>query len=163
MSTLNGIGTQRFDWRQRPDGSAEATLWFVFVYFSVIPLVREHLQIERIAGEGTPSFFSWQLWRRGKGMYFAYRYELLGHLPLPFFSVLKTYFLAYVVYPIIGLIIPIALSGFLLSFLRSWGTKKEWIDGVMTTFGLGMMVWNGLILAWVLDRSAGRHLSVDAN
>ena len=45
MATVSGIGTMRYDWKHRSDGTAEATLWFVIFFFPIIPLRRENLRV----------------------------------------------------------------------------------------------------------------------
>jgi len=45
MSTVNGFGTLYYGWRARPDGTAEATRWFVAAFFPVIPLYQHRIRV----------------------------------------------------------------------------------------------------------------------
>ena len=49
MSTINGFGTLRYDWSYHPNGTAEATVWFVAGFLPVLPLRRERIRV-RSAG-----------------------------------------------------------------------------------------------------------------
>lgn len=49
MAITNGIGTTRYDWSKRDDGSAEATEWFVVFFLQVFPLGRSNLRVQSSA------------------------------------------------------------------------------------------------------------------
>jgi hypothetical protein len=142
--TVNGIGTLYYGWKPLPDGSAEATCWFVVAFLPVLPLRRERIQLF----SATPSDARLPI-AQGAG-------HVIERLPLSWSSVLKTYFMGYVVVPAV-LFVPIIV---LVAGLY-------WVCGVVQfkvpSYMLGILalisiVYCGVVVAYILDGAAGRRV-----
>src|SRR5687768_5231220 len=113
MSTINGIGTTRYDWNHFPDGTAEATLWFVFAFLPVLPIKRQRL---RVVSEGLdqPSAIGVGLATLGVAAGYAEgfntRLELIGPVPMNWRGALRTYAYGYILVPLIALAVPVVVG-----------------------------------------------------
>lgn len=157
MSTVNGVGTMRYGWKHRPDGTAEATVWFVVAFIPLIPIRREHVRV--IApGLHRGGILEWLCIFVGAGKGFESTVEVLGPAEMPASTTLLTYFNGFVLVPFITLIGPMALLVSLVIVMNKMGMDvKEVANGYHGFAALGIIVWAALVVALILDRSAGRH------
>ena len=156
MSTVNGIGTTRYDWQRRPDGTAEATVWFVIFFFPIIPLRREHL---RVVGSGIrrSGFLETVSAFLGAGVGYQTSIELLGSMPLAPIGVLRTWFMGFVIVPFVTIGLPMLLMVGSLVVLNKFGMQPNAVvNKTAPVVGIGGLLWAACFVAWILDRSAGR-------
>jgi hypothetical protein len=136
MSTINGCGTQHYDWLHLPDGTACATKWFVLFFLPVIPLKREHLRVvDASALRGT--------------------HYVLGKIPMHGIGIARTYMKAYLLAPLILLGPPAVLFFVYFRLLRYLPVQfgSRWIPGAIAV--LCLIYW-GIVLSLILERSFGR-------
>lgn len=156
MSTLNGFGTQYYGWR-RPSGDeqdvAEATLWVVAAFLPIVPLRRVRLRVVPTVAS-RPSFFTvgWQG--------FTVHTQELERLPFDVASTLKTYACGYLLTPVLLLlpILVLALAGLVYEKVGGPGSVRRMPRGIQVAFGIAGVAYWVVLLAKILDRSAGRHL-----
>ena len=136
MSTINGCGTQHYDWLHLPDGTACATKWFVLFFLPVIPLKREHLRVvDASALRGT--------------------HYVLGKIPMHGIGIARTYMKAYLLVPLL-LLGPPAVLLFVYSRLLLYfpvQLRSRWISGAI---GVLCLIYWGIVLSLILERSFGR-------
>ena len=144
MSTINGIGTLHYGWKHLSDGTAHATKWFVVMFFPVVAIRRDHLRVLEPPAESA---------RRA----WLSHFELLGHVPLSIGSVLKTYFKAYVVVPVI-LIAPVLLIRCIKSVAPELIEEFEVkiVSLMNLSPALALFYWP-IVISWILDRAKGRR------
>lgn len=83
MPTLNGVGTKYHGFRNTtPDGVSDVTLWFVLLYFPIIPLRSNRIRCSK--GKDGHIYFS-----------------ILEKIPMNLSSVLTTWFFGWIVTPIL--------------------------------------------------------------
>jgi hypothetical protein len=83
MATLNGVGTKFHGFKNtQPDGTSDVTLWFVLLYFPVLPL-----RAYRIRCTETER----------REIY----YTILERIPMDLKSILTTYFFGWIVTPVL--------------------------------------------------------------
>ncbi len=160
MATINGIGTTRYDWRGRPDGTAEATVWFVVFFFPIIPLRREHLRVidsgirrsgvlatlGALAGVGV-----------GVGVGYQTSIQFLGTIPLSPIPVLRTYFMGFVVVPFLTVGFPVMLMIITAVTVERLDIEPNAVHNKLAPIvGIGGLLWVACVVARILDRSAGR-------
>jgi hypothetical protein len=156
MSTFNGIGTTRYDWRGRSDGTAEATVWFVVFFFPTIPLRREHLRVID-SGIRRSSILATLGALAGAGVGYQTSIQLLGTMPLSPIPVLRTYFMGFVVAPLLTVGVPVMLMvGTVMALERVGMEPNAVLNKMAPIVGIGGLLWVGCVLARILDRSAGR-------
>jgi hypothetical protein len=152
MGTHNGFGTLYYGWKHRPDGTAEATRWFVAAFFPVVPLRRMHVRVLDTK-DPTATF----LLLAGHG--FGTRLEEIEQLPLDWRSILKTYLNGYVVVPVI-LIAPVAVLVGILLLLegpgRQLGIDPKGVTVAIILTVVCLLYW-GLVVAYILDHASGRR------
>lgn len=142
MSTFNGIGTLHYGWIHHPDETAHATKWFVVAFFPVIPIRREHLRIIEAPSDAP----AWQS-----------QFEILDRVPLSLGNVLKTYFKAYVLVPII-LFAPVLLFNFLKVLRPDLLSDLDSKAAPLNVLGpLYVLLYCPIIVAMILDRAKGRR------
>lgn len=157
MSTINGFGTLRYDWVYHPDGTAEATEWFVAAFLPVVPLKRERIRV-RSAGPVAPSPSDIALSAVGLNKGFASQFEVLDRVPIRFAGVLKTYFFGYVVTPLLLVGVPLLLAFVGRPLLELCGLNwHQYGDYVSAIFCVVLIFYVGAVVATVLDRCAGRN------
>lgn len=160
MASINGIGTARYDWRRCADGTAEATLWFVVFFFPIIPLRREHLRVidSGIKGSGVLGMVGALV---GVGASHQTSIQFLGTRPLSPLPVLRTYFMGFVVVPLLTTGLPVMLMIGTAMALGSFGMDTNAVLKKMVPLvGIATLLWSGCVVARILDRSAGRcHVS----
>ena len=157
MATVNGIGTMRYDWRRRSDGTAEATLWFVVFFFPVFPLRREHLRVLNM-GIKRSGILSTLLAIGGAGVGFQTSIEVLGTTITSPWAILRTYFKGFIVVPFVTFVGPMMLMIFSMMTLDKLGVDiQKWFNKAMPVIGIAVLLWAACIIARILDRSAGRH------
>lgn len=160
MATINGLGTMRYDWSRRPDGTAEATLWFVIFFLPIVPLRREHLRVVTAEPE-KPGLLSTLAAFGGAGSGWKTSIEVLDRIPQTPWRVLRTYLLGFIGFPLVTFIGPMLL----LVFGTTIGLKKgvpvpEWVGTVAGVGGILIMIWTVVVVARILDYAAGRmHVS----
>lgn len=144
MSTVNGIGTLHYGWEHLSDGSAHATKWFVLAFFPVVPIRREHLRVLDPPAESPP-----RAWLS--------HFEVLGFVPMTPASVLKTYFKAYVIVPLI-LIAPVlavrAVKSVSPEFIQEFESK---IVPLMNLSPAIIFLYWPIVISLILDRAKGRR------
>ncbi len=157
----------RYDWTRGPKGTAYATLWFVLFFFPVIPLRREHLKVQSIKQKDNDLF--WALFAAlfgfvglGGNTGFKTKLKYIGpSKPTPL-SILLTYIKGWIVVPIV-LIFPFCAVVFVIGILGKAGFDIQKIANgpFMIIFAVFYLLWMGCVVAWILDRSAGRHLATN--
>lgn len=156
MSTVNGIGTTRYDWQNRTDGTAEATVWFVIFFFPVIPLRREHLRVVS-SGIKRSGFLETLSAFLGAGVGYQTTIEVLGTGPLSPIGVLRTWFMGFVIVPLVTIGLPVMLMVGSVVVLNKFGMEPNAVmNKIAPVVGIGGLVWAACFVAWILDRSAGR-------
>jgi len=156
MTTTNGIGTTFYDWSKREDGSAEATDWFVVFFLPVFPLGRSNVRVRSSAKpkfnllDTITAFF-------GSGQGFASQIETIEPVTSPFWRIIRTYIFGWVVVPTIAMVGPVG-SIFVLNFgadVFDYDLEEDgaWLFGTAGLFGL---LWIGVLVSLICDRSAGR-------
>jgi hypothetical protein len=157
MSTVNGVGTMRYDWAHLPDGTAEATLWFVVGFFPLIPLKRQRLQV--VSDRAQPSTIAKAaMATTAYGEGFRSEMMVLGNAPMNPARVLRTYFYGWIVTPLLAFILPL-----LIGLTAVWALERcvvdpsKYMDYVTISFGIGGVVWAAIVVAKILDRAAGRQ------
>ena len=156
MATFNGIGTTRYDWCRCTDGTAEATVWFVVFFFPIIPLRREHLRVidSGIRRSGVLATLGALA---GAGVGYQTSMQLLGARPLSPIPVLRTYFMGFVVVPLITVGVPVTLMIVTVMALKHFGMDPNVVfNKLAPVIGIGGLLWVGCVVARILDRSAGR-------
>lgn len=109
--TLLGVGPMD------PDGVAPATMWFTFLYLPLVPLTRYRVRFLPHKGSG-------------------FSYQVLSHEPLNWREVLKTYFVGWVLTPLI-LFGPLAI-----------GVEEVW-SGIGLPASLHL-VYIAMCIAWLI-------------
>jgi hypothetical protein len=149
MSTVNGCGTLYYDWSHLPDGTAEATKWFVVAFLPLVPLRREHLQV--ITHGEKPSFLSLK-----SSSAWTVQYQVFNVVPMSYYGVARTYAKAYLLLPIV-LLAPLLLAGLILKLLypqrltAGQMTTLE-ISAVVIAYGSVLLFW-GIVVSRILDRA----------
>ena len=162
MATINGIGTLRYDWQKRGDGTADATVWFVILLLPALPIRREHVKVHK--GAPIPAGFLDHIGAMiGFGSGFHSHIEVLGRSPLKLLRVLRTYFLGFVVVPLICLSPALLLTGMMVALIETNVIEKKAFEYVIPFFGIVPFVWSACVVAKILDRSVGRHHYFDEN
>jgi hypothetical protein len=157
MSTINGVGTTRYDWSHLSDGTAEATLWFVIGFLPIVPLKRQRLQLLSTAPE-SPSAIGVGLSALGFSRGFSTEMAILEPAPLRLAGVLRTYFFGFVVAPFLAFGIPIFVGWGGWRILQLSGVNlREYGDYLGIAFGIAAVGWMGAVIAKILDRAAGRN------
>jgi hypothetical protein len=156
MATVNGLGTLRYDWNARSDGTAEATLWFVIFFLPIVPLRREHLrvvnaEVERAGFLSTVAAFC------GAGSGWKSTIEVLGPVPQSPWRVLRTYLMGFIGVPLVTFVGPMLLLVFGTTMsLKRGAPVPEWMSGVIGVGSIAIMLWTAIVIALILDRTAGR-------
>jgi hypothetical protein len=156
MATVNGLGTMRYDWNARSDGTAEATLWFVIFFLPIVPLRREHLrvinaEVERAGFLSTVAAFC------GAGAGWKSQIEVLDSIPQSPWRVLRTYLMGFIGVPLVTFVGPMLLLVFgTTMFLKRGAPVPEWMSGVIGVGSITIMLWTAIVIARILDRAAGR-------
>ncbi len=156
MATINGIGTTRYDWRGRTDGTAEATVWFVVFFFPIIPLRREHLRVTD-SGIRRSGILATLGALAGVGVGYQTSLQVLDTVPLSPIPILRTYFMGYVVVPLVTFVLPVMLMVAALMTSRRFGMDPNAVvNAIAPVVGIGGILWIACVVARILDRSAGR-------
>jgi hypothetical protein len=156
MATINGIGTVRYDWQSRADGTAEATVWIVVLLLPVIPLRRDHLKVVS-TGIKRSGFLETLGAICGHAVGFQSVIEYLGPARLRLWGVLRTYFHAYVSLPFIAYLGPLLIVVFIGVGLIELGLDfRPWVNKFAPCFAIPLFLWAICFIASILDRSAGR-------
>jgi hypothetical protein len=157
MSTINGVGTLRYDWSHLSDGTAEATLWFVIGFLPIVPLKRQRLQLISTAPESS-SPVGVGLSALGFARGFSTEMAILGTAPLQLAGVLRTYFFGFVVTPFVAFGIPVLVGWGGWRILQLAGVNfREYGDYLGIAYGIAAVGWMGAVIAKILDRAAGRN------
>lgn len=160
MSTINGVGTLRYDWSHLPDGTAEATLWFVIGFLPIVPLKRQRLQLISTTPESS-SAIDVGLSALGYSHGFSSEMAILGPAPLRLAGVLRTYFFGFVVAPFLAFGIPILVGWGGWRILQLTGFNfREYGDYLAIAYGIAAVGWMGAVIAKILDRAAGRDAPI---
>ncbi len=149
MSTVNGFGTQYFDWEHLSDGTSNATNWIVAGFFPIMPLGRYHVQVHT-SGEKT-SFFS-----LSSGS-FQVSYDTLEKIPMNFARILRTYAKGWLLMPFVLLapfMIPVALIRVLGGPQGGGMTSDQEI--IMGVFAISYILYVAILVARILDKCSGR-------
>jgi hypothetical protein len=157
MATVNGLGTMRYDWQRRSEGTADATLWFVIFFLPIAPLRREQV---RVVGSGIQptDFLSLLAAFGGAGKGFQTTIEVLGPAESPGWRILKTYVLGWIGVPLLTLVGPALLIIGAVTLLGRLGIQiPTWISDAAPALGLAGIVWVACVVAWILDYAAGRR------
>ncbi|MBI3136919.1 MAG: hypothetical protein HYZ14_19745 [Bacteroidetes bacterium] len=127
MATLNGIGTKFHGFRNcQPDGTADVTLWLVFLYFPIIPLR------------------SYRIKRKATTMR-EFSYTVQEKIPLHFKSVLTTWFFGWIVTPILWFWpLPFAVR----EVGEYLGYTTENADGAFYYFVIAFAITYIVVFAW---------------
>lgn len=156
MATINGFGTTRYDWSKRDDGSADATEWFVVFFLPVFPLGRSNVRVWSTTKpkfnllDTIAAFF-------GSGQGFECQIETIAPVTSPFWRIIRTYIFGWIVVPILALLGPIGLL-----IVSKFGAEAVGYDlkanggWLPITAGLLGLLWIGVLVSLILDRSAGR-------
>lgn len=162
MATINGLGTMRYDWSHRPDGTAEATLWFVIFFLPIVPMRREHLRVVKAETE-KPGFLSTLAAVGGAGSGWKTSIEVLDQIPQTPWRVIKTYLLGFIGVPLVTFIGPMMLLVFGTTItLKKGAPVPEWVGTVVGVGGIVIMIWTAVVVARILDYAAGRmHVAKD--
>lgn len=154
MSTINGFGVTRYDWRSRADGTAEATVWVVAFFFPIWPVRREHVCVLG-RGQQPQGILGYIAAFLGFGAGFQTEVWVLGSAPLTFGSVAKTYLMGWVVTPVVALapIVPVVIGWI---FVERMGGDREWMKSIVPIAVFACSLWLACFVAMILDRSAGR-------
>lgn len=156
MATVNGLGTMRYDWSGRPDGTAEATLWFVIFFLPIVPLRREHLRVVNAEVE-RQGFLSTVAAFCGAGSGWKSKIEVLGPVPQTPWRVLRTYLMGFIGVPLVTFVGPMLLLVFGTTMsLKRGAPMPEWMSGVIGVGSIAIMLWTAIVIALILDRAAGR-------
>ena len=156
MATVNGVGTMRYDWSSRPDGTAEATLWFVIFFLPIVPLRREHLRVVSAEVERA-GFLSTVIALGGAGAGWKSSIKLLGPVPQSPWRVVRTYLMGFVGVPLVTFVGPMLLLVFGVTMsLKRGEPVPEWMSGVIGVCSIAIMLWTAIVIARILDRAAGR-------
>ncbi len=156
MATVNGLGTMRYDWSGRSDGTAEATLWFVIFFLPIVPLRREHLRVVSAQVERT-GFLSTVAAFCGAGAGWKSQIEVLGPIPQSPWRVLRTYLMGFIGVPLVTFVGPMLLLVFGVTMsLKRGAPVPEWMSGVIGVCSIVIMLWTAVVIARILDRAAGR-------
>ena len=153
MGTLNGFGTQFYDWVHLDNGQAEATSWLVAAFFPIVPLRRVRLRVHT-SGE-KPSFFS-----LNSGGSFQISYDELETVPNSPARIVRTYFKGWLLTPLI-LLAPllglIALSRILPR--EAGGGPNALLKDHFGWFAAVQLLYIAIVVSIILDRSSGRRKS----
>ncbi|WDI42155.1 hypothetical protein [Bremerella sp. P1] len=157
MATYNGIGTVRYDWQRRDDTTANATVWFVIFFLPIYPLRREHVRVHGSGiRKGTPMETIAAMFGFGQG--FHSEIEVLGPTSNALWRIARTYLLGWIVVPLLGLMGPVLLFTVMINITQAIGYDMKsdgaWLPMITGILGL---LWIGCLVAYILDRSAGRH------
>jgi hypothetical protein len=160
MSTINGIGTLRYDWDHHSDGTSSATLWFVVGFVPVIPLRRERLYVASdglepsraidVAGAALGAV-------GGFGFGFRSQLQILQKEPMRLAGILRTYVFGFLVTPLLAFGVPAAGIWTIVRLLEFFQfNMQEYGVYVALTLGIASVVWAAVVIAKILDRAAGR-------
>lgn len=161
MATVNGVGQMRYDWSRRADGTAEATLWIVIFFFPIIPLRREHLRVVS-SGLEKQGFLSNALamigLAVGSGSGWQSSIQVLERIPLEAWGVVRTYLYGWLVIPLVTFPGPILALVVLFHMTRNRNLPQPaWQPYFGMVFSVANLIWTAILIARILDRSAGRH------
>jgi hypothetical protein len=160
MSTINGIGTLRYDWDHHSDGTSSATLWFVIGFLPVIPLRRERLYV---ASEGLEPSRAIDVAGAalgaavGIGSGFRSQFQILQKELMRPAGILRTYVFGFLVTPLLAFGVPVFVvwaSVRLLELLQF--DMREYGVYVAIALGIASVLWAAVVIAKILDRAAGR-------
>jgi hypothetical protein len=162
MATVNGIGTMRYDWSRRADGTSEATLWLVVFFLPIVPLRRERLRVVGTQLERAGIVTS-VLALCGAGDGWQTQIEVLGSVANSRWRVLRTYVNGFIGVPFITFFGPMLLlvAGTLMTLKRG-DQISETFQVIIGGFAFADLIWTACVVAFILDHSAGRH-HMDAN
>jgi len=153
MGTLNGFGTQFYDWEHLDNGQSEATSWLVAAFFPIVPLWRVRLRVHT-SGE-KPSFFA-----LNSGGSFQISYDELETVPNSPARIVRTYLKGWVLTPLI-LLAPllgmIALSRILPREVG--GGPNALLKDYFGWFAAAQILHIAIVVSIILDRSSGRRKS----
>ena len=162
MATVNGLGTVRYDWCRRQDGTAEATLWFVIFFFPIAPLRREHLRVVGTEYERT-GFINTLAAFCGVGSGWKTQIDLLGRVPNPAWRVILTYLKGFIGVPFITFFGPVLLFVFGTTIgLKRGQQMPDWVQIALPVFIVVITIWTVCVIALILDYAAGRF-HIDSN
>lgn len=156
MSTLNGMGTTRYDWESNGDGTANSTVWFVVFFLPVFPLRRERVRVlpTEKKRDGALNILAVIA---GYGSGFETQIQILDSIPNSIGRILKTYLLAYIGVPVLAIFLPILLMVGLIAGVEASGFDiHQHMSKIIAALGLGISLWIVVVVASILDRSAGR-------
>ena len=149
-------------WNRRSAGTAEATHWFVIFFLPIVPLRREHLRVVS-AGVERAGFLSTIAALGGTGAGWKTSIEVLGRIPQSPWRVFRTYLMGFIGVPLVTFVGPMSLLVCSLMMTLKRGTQPpEWISIVIGVFSIVLLVWTAVVIARILDHSAGR-LHIDGN
>jgi hypothetical protein len=164
MATVNGLGTMRYDWSSRSDGTAEATLWFVIFFLPIVPLRREHIRVVSAEVE-RPDVLSTMAALGGAGSGWKTRIEVLDRIPQSPWRTIGTYVKGFIGVPLVTFVGPMLLLTLGVTLpLKRGAPTPEWVSSVTGVCSIAILIWTAVFIARILDRSAGRlHVARNVN
>lgn len=151
MGTMNGFGTQFYDWEYLDNGQAEATSWLVAAFFPIIPLRRVRLRVHTSGQK--PSFFSLK-----SGGSFQITYDELKTVPNTPGRIVRTYLKGWLLTPLV-LLAPLLVMTALSRILprEAGGGPNAALKSYLGWFAVIQVLHIAIVVSVILDRCSGRR------
>jgi hypothetical protein len=144
MSTINGLGTLYYGWSHHSDETSHATKWFVVAFFPIIPIRRDHLRVL-----DPPADAPRRAWQS--------HFELISRDSLSLGNVLKTYFKAYIIVPIVLLAPVLLVETVRISHPDLLATLELKIGPLNNFVPAVILLYWPIVISIILDRAKGRR------